>query len=184
MYILNIEFVKAGIGNKLRQNNSHFSQPLHSTHKVTMEEPTAPPGSVKKKQKELNNNERLEIVATLLGKCSSKALFPSDFNEMAKIFDVSPRTVRRLWQHCPQSRLKGRVVWEEVKKKDENRGLNNKKWDEKELLKLSKRFLTKTGRPGMPCQSSWVFRSRRHDKHHGGGPNDKGNTENIPPNTH
>ena len=48
------------------------------------------------KKKELTNNERIQVVAMLIGLSMAGPLPKGIFDDLAKIFLVKPRTVRRV----------------------------------------------------------------------------------------
>lgn len=91
-----------------------------------------------KKKKELTNNERAEVVAMLLGISMVGRLPDGIFVKVAKKFDISARTIRRVWQRAKITRKQGKTLTDEVESKNKERGYARKRWDSEELFEAIK----------------------------------------------
>ena len=107
-----------------------------------MEDAPLPTQPVKVKVKELNNDERAQIVSQLIGMASLNAenrqLPYGAISMVAKNFEVSRQTVSALWNKSILSRLAQKVHKDEVFSHNDNRNKGNRKWDEDEMLAVAK----------------------------------------------
>lgn len=148
MYICNVRFLNTAprFVTKACQVPAKFVFVLQSTVKCqktrTMEQTpvSTPPRRVKKK--ELSNDERMQVMAMLLGMDSTtpvnRPLPYGAISMVAKKFQIGREVVSKMWNKATLSRSLGVVVKEEVISHNGSRRAGKTKWDTDEMVKETK----------------------------------------------
>lgn len=105
--------------------------------------PTTTPFVKTKKERELTNDERIEIVSQLIGMSLLPQLPYGAITKVAKNFEVSQSTVSRLWSGATLSRLANKVVKDEVFPLSSSRNGGKNKSDIDELHPATKEISRK-----------------------------------------
>lgn len=102
-----------------------------------MADENVPPGQSRKKTKELSNEERIALVAMLIGMAPNGRLPHGALTNVGKIFGVNRDTARRHWQNATLSRSQGTIVQHEIKSKKHQRG-RKLLWDREAIKEATK----------------------------------------------
>ena len=129
MCTLHVEFGHARVRPPFSVTRATAKSSISSmaTKKPTMEPALGDLTNRGNKKKELTNNERIQVVAMLIGLSMAGPLPKGVFDDLAKKNLVKPRTVRRVWKLAVKSKATGTVDTDEAASNDVVRGFNGRK---------------------------------------------------------
>lgn len=130
MYISNVRKIRARLRSRAKAPKFRvcFQFNRKSSKTTTMASNHHQTAPVRVKEKELSDNERIELVSMLLGMEAVGVLPNGAISNIAKKFDVSRATASRLWNRAKTSRSVGRCIASEVISQKDRRG-RSMKWD-------------------------------------------------------
>ena len=137
--------------------NLSFSRPWETTKNRTMDLELVGLPSTGKKQRELDDYDRMSIVAMLIGMGCKGELPHGSFRVVAEKFRIDRATVSRIWKRATTARSEGRLVREEIFSMKTERG-KKPKWDKEETKEAIKAIPLKKDVPFVVWLRSLVCR--------------------------